>query len=111
MDFNEQKFWALIIEESAYTVDGFASVYGFKVPTLRTWIREKKPRKPNKENHEKMVEAISKDFNTFPAPFHPSYGCATTEQINELESVGVGKRQAEILAEIQQQTKLKGKIC
>lgn len=111
MDIENQNDWAKIIEESAYSVEGFAAMNGFKLATVRTWLRKKKPSKPRGEFRTKMVAALSKAIELKRTPKHPSFGYATQSQIDELGRIGVCPRQSEILLEIQEQSKRKGKIC
>lgn len=79
---------------------------GIPVSTLYGWMRGHAPK--NNERLEKVMKYLQAAGKRLEK--HPSYGCATQDEIDELQKVGVGARYYEILKKIEDRTKRAGKL-
>lgn len=109
MDEHQANKWENIVHNSAFTVRGICRRYAIDESSLRAYLY--KGRRPRKENAELMEEIMSYLEKNKRIPRHPSYGYATSEQIEELKSLSVGHPRREyLLRQIEKQTRTEGKI-
>ena len=96
------------IEESAYTLGYYAECIDASPRSLVNWLSGKsKPSKKNAVKLEKITMFIKDDKKI---PYHPAYGYATPEQIEKLNSMGMGPDRDHLLKQIAFQQANKGKI-
>ncbi len=101
-----QSDWRKIVEESNQRPCDIIAQQNWKEGTFYSWLRcENTPR-----NKEKVVEVMTKLGQTKKLPYHPSYGYATPEQIEELQKLGMGPDRDYLLAKIAKQNKNNSKI-
>jgi hypothetical protein len=99
-----------MIDECQFTISYIAGFFECSHHQVINWPDEYV--KPNKNNQQKatlMRDFIAKAPKRI--PYHPSYGCATDEQIAALKTLGMGPERDYILKQIEKQTKLRGKIA
>lgn len=109
LDPSNQLHWRGIIEESRYTITAIVEAHELKERTVSGWLQKKDPIRPTKKNFAKF-EGIMKKISKEPKiPFHPSYGYATPEQIEKLNSLPLGADRNYLLRQIEKQNEKKGK--
>lgn len=99
--------WQAAIDDSAYTVGGFVKVSGIPYSTMRGWLLGETT--PRQKNLEKMEEAMKKVYGDKKIPWHPSYGYATSPQIEKLNNLGLGPDRDYLMAQIAKQNASGGK--
>lgn len=105
---NLQDHWAAIYNESAYSEETLANHVGVTIPQLHKYISG--TTKPRKKNFTLMIEAMKMALTAKgKIEFHPSYGYATTEQIARLREIGLCPERDQILKDIEQQTRHRGR--
>lgn len=100
--------WETVVERSELTLAGISSRFEMAYSNLVNWFHHRKV--PSKKSEAKMESIIMKLRETRRIPFHPSFGCATTEQIAKLEGAISEYERKKILEQVGKQTKLCGKI-
>jgi hypothetical protein len=105
----DQAQWAKIFSESGYSIEWLHKETGINVPSLNKYIyNSRKPRKLNRIKMEKAMSKMSKGEKKLQR--HPSFGYATAEQVELLNSLGLGPQRDFILSQIEKQNKSGGKI-
>lgn len=105
-----QDDWAEIIEQSCYTVEAVADKAKIPYRVLLSYIKPPdKAKVPKYKNFKKMVKTMSSIFNEKKLEYHQSFGWAYPQQIERLKEIGFGLERDQILKQIAQQTKLRGK--
>lgn len=102
-----QTDWQQTIDESPYTLTGFLDAFEFNYSSLRAWLDCKHT--PREKNINRMEIALSKIQLEKKIPFHKSFGYATEEQVQKLNSLGLGPDRDHVLKEIARQNETKGK--
>ncbi len=103
----EQSDWAAIVCQSRFDTAGIARRYNINAGTLSLYIRLLV--KPREKTKQKVIEIMKDLINKPKAPFHPSYGYATPEEIEKIKSMGVGPDRDYLLKKIAQRSAKGGK--
>jgi len=105
----DQSQWANIFNESGYSMDWLKNETKIDTVTLNKYIfNSRTPRKLNKVKMEKAMSKMSKGERKLER--HPSYGYATPEQIELLNSMKIGSDRDYLLGIINKQNKSGGKV-
>lgn len=100
--------WKQTYEASEWSLEAISAKFGPTVRQLKGWLYNGvQPQKTNLEIMEKIMARIGKD--TKKIPYHPSYGYATPEQIEKLNSLKLGDERNYLLARIAKQNESGGK--
>lgn len=102
-----QKEWQQALDESPYTLTAFIDEFGFNYSSSRAWLDCRHT--PREKNINRMEIALSKIQLEKKIPFHKSFGYATEEQVQKLNSLGLGPDRDLLLKQIARQTETKGK--
>lgn len=102
-----QSQWRRIVSESCYTFPVAALATGIHYDQFMKYLNEKiQPRRKNRETMEEFMAYFNEKKKI---PFHPSYGYATPEQIEKLNSLPDGYELQHLKKQIEKQNKNKGK--
>lgn len=107
-EFDIQR-WQKTVDDSSFTLGGIARLYDVAYKNLSNWFYHGVI--PHKKSIEKM-EIIMTDLKKRGGriPYHPSYGYATTEQIEKLKKSITPTERSIIMKQIERQTKTGGKL-
>lgn len=108
LDPENQDHWRAIVDACAFTVTHIINTYNLESSSFFRYLRgDTKPKK----HWERMVE-IMKTLGGGQQRLqrHPSYGYATPEQIQKLQSLGLCPERDHILRQIEKQNANQGKV-
>ena len=101
-------WWLDIVRDCALSQKAICDENKFNQKTFRKWI--KGDQMPREKNRERIVAVMRTLIEQKKLVRHPSFGYATEEQIKKLNELGLGPDRDRILAQIEKQNKLQGKL-
>ena len=107
-DADHQPDWKCIVDRCCLTINAICEDYSFTRDTFVKWLDGRQ--KPRNQNREKIVEVITKLRDMPRIERQPAFGYATKKQIKKINSLGIGPERNKIIAAVEFQTKLDGKI-
>lgn len=100
--------WSTIYDESGYCVKTLAEMSEIDEGSFRKYLNGK--RNPRQKNLKKMESIMQRAQKEPRIKYHPAYGYATEQQIEQLKEIGLGPVRDALLKKIEEQTRTKGKF-
>ena len=107
LDPDSQVDWENIVDECALSINAICEDFKFYRQSFVKWLSC--DRMPREKNRVRVIAAMHKIRDEKKIPWHPSFGYATTEQIEKLNRIGLCPERDYILKQIEKQNKTQGK--
>lgn len=97
--------WDNFLRQQGYSEYEFNKRFGIQIDK---YLND--GRMPRAKTLTKIEDAMKKILTDERIPYHPAYGYATPEQINELSNMGMGPKRDQLLKKISEQNDNRGKV-